>query len=357
MLQESGNNNEVLHAAELEAAFSSFNQASSSLAEIYRDLESRVSTLTSELYNTRIERTKEFDERERIAKRLGNILRVLPAGVILLDGNGCVTEQNPAAEELLGANVVEQNWSRVVERSFCPRWDDGHDITLRDGRRVNLSTQSLGNESGQLILLVDVTDNRNMQSQLERLKHLSALGDMASALAHQIRTPLSSALLYASNMLNLSMDESTRCRFHEKLIGRLQHLESLVKDMMLFARGRSLEGECVSIKNLFSEFVESAESQIESTDSKLTLDIQCPHLCINANPAAFLSVLQNLLDNAIQAGGEGTQVEVAVKQSGKDEVRISFSDNGPGLDEQTGKKYSNRFLQHEHKAVVLGLPL
>ena len=185
---------------DLQQAFSSFGEASSQLSEVYITLERQVAVLSAELVALRDERAEQNKENEHIARRLQGLLEVLPAGLVVLDKNGIIEEHNPAAVDLLGSPLQGETWRSVVERSFRPQWDDGHDITLIDNRCVNISTQSLEAEAGQIVLIKEVTETKHLQLQLDRLKRLSAMGDMASSLAHQIRTPLSTALLYSSHL-------------------------------------------------------------------------------------------------------------------------------------------------------------
>lgn len=181
----------------LEQAFALFNQVSSQLSESYNMLEARVSELKGELEVVSAQRMAELGEKERLANRLQHLLDLLPGGVIVIDGQGHVREANPAACELLGAPLVGELWRQVIARSFAPREDDGHEVSLRDGRRLSIATRSLDAEPGQLVLLNDLTETRRLQGQLARHERLSSLGRMVASLAHQIRTPLSAALLYA----------------------------------------------------------------------------------------------------------------------------------------------------------------
>ena len=98
--------------------------------------------------------------------------------------------------ELLG-----KKWNQIVEAFFSPKDDDGHEVSMKSGRRVSISTRSLDQEVGQIILITDQTETRRLQDELSRGQRLSALGKTVSALAHQIRTPLSAATLYASHLL------------------------------------------------------------------------------------------------------------------------------------------------------------
>ncbi|MFM9745848.1 histidine kinase dimerization/phospho-acceptor domain-containing protein, partial [Streptomyces brasiliscabiei] len=68
------------------------------------------------------------------------------------------------------------------------------------------------------------------------MQRLSALGKMVASLAHQVRTPLSAAMLYAANLGSKRLPESSRGDFHTKLMSRLRDLETQVNDMLLFAK-------------------------------------------------------------------------------------------------------------------------
>ena len=135
---------------------------------------------------------------EEQVERYKQVLDVMPAGVILLDTQGVVHEANPEAQRLLEMPLVGQKWFEVIQQAFSPREDDGHEISLRNGRKVRLAISA--STTGQLILITDLTETRLLQSRISDLQRLSSLGRMVASLAHQVRTPLSSAMLYASNL-------------------------------------------------------------------------------------------------------------------------------------------------------------
>src|SRR5690606_18469512 len=87
------------------------------------------------------------------------------------------------------------------------------------------------------VLLTDLTETRRLQDQLARHERLSALGRMVASLAHQIRTPLSAALLYASHLSEQELPFEQQQRFAGRLKERLHELEHQVRDMLVFARG------------------------------------------------------------------------------------------------------------------------
>lgn len=340
---------------ELEQAFNNFNEASNHLTHVYMDLERQVAILSSELVSVKDKREQEYEERERIAKRLQNLLQVMPAGIVVLDNNGTVVERNPAAGGLLGEPLLGEAWCDIVDRSFSPRWDDGHDITLVDDRCVNISTQSLDSESGQLILIKETTETKRLQQQLDRLKRLSAMGDMASSMAHQIRTPLSTALLYASHLRNANLDAELRGRFVLKLLNRLQHLESLVDDMLLFARGGKFDSSPVSVRDFISELTESIEPQLEQAHAKLLLNNSAGEVRIDINRNTFISTLHNLVNNAVHASKYPITITVNVRELNEDTVEIAIADDGPGIDPAIQDKVFEPFFTTHGEGTGLGL--
>lgn len=249
----------------IEQAFTLFNQVSSQLSQSYSLLEARVSELKGELAVVSAQRIDELSEKERLANRLQNLLDLLPGGVIVIDGQGLVREANPAASQLLGEPLIGQLWRQVIARSFAPRKDDGHEVSLRDGRRLSIATRSLDAEPGQLVLLNDLTETRRLQDQLARHERLSSLGRMVASLAHQIRTPLSAAMLYASHLADdePALSAETRQRFAATLKERLHELEHQVRDMLVFARGELPLGDRVTPKALFQALQQAAQAHVQ----------------------------------------------------------------------------------------------
>lgn len=222
------------------------------------------------------------------------IFTALPTGVLLLDGEGRITRANPAALTLLGEPLEGQAWRQIIARCFQPREDDGHEISLRDGRRVQLSTQPLPDQPGQLVFITDLTETRQLQDRVNHMKRLSALGNMAASLAHQIRTPLSAAMLYAANLANRTLKPESRTQFQQKLMARLQDLEKQINDILLFARnGDNQVVAPVSVQGLLAEVQAGAEAFCQQQGCALHMEAPEPDLCLLANSSALAGAINN----------------------------------------------------------------
>lgn len=289
--------------------------------------------------------------------RLQHLLQVLPTGVVVLDARGFVQQANPVAISMLGEPLVGQRWLDVITRSFRPRSDDGMEVSLHDGRRVQLAITSLQPEPGQLIVLTDLTETRQLQSRIAHLQRLSALGKMMASLAHQIRTPLASAMLYAQNLTSQKLDQQARQQFQHKLLHRLQDLEQQVNDLLLFARsGREQQVAHLSMQQLLSEVEQSVEAMVLQYAGELVVELPEPDLPVLGNHTALSGALSNLIQNALQHAGPGARVEVsAIASPDGQSVTLAVEDQGPGVPEHLQQQIFDPFFTTRSNGTGLGL--
>lgn len=342
---------------ELEQAFREFSSLSEKLTESYRELEQRVASLSGELADVSAQRMQELAERERIADRLENLLDLLPGGIVVLDGQGRVQDCNPAALELLGEPLKGEIWLEIIDRSFSPRGDDGHEVSLRDGRRVSIATRSLGNTPGQIILLTDQTETRQLQEAVSRQERLAAMGRMVASLAHEIRTPLSAAMIYSSHLCKPDLGEQQRIRFAEKARARLEHLEQQVRDMLLFARGESVLGDLVDVDELIEGVMSVVEPTATNADATLVLRNRIMDAKVLCSRDALTGAIVNLVNNAVEAGGAGSWVQIATRLDDEEQLQIMVSDSGPGIAPEEIERVFEPFYTTKASGNGLGLAI
>ncbi|WP_426155729.1 sensor histidine kinase [Pseudomonas sp. TSRC2-2] len=336
----------------LEQAFQLFNQMSSQLTDSYSLLEARVTELKGELAVVSAQRMQELAEKERLANRLQNLLDLLPGGVIVIDGHGLVREANPAAIDLLGSPLEGELWRHVIARCFAPREDDGHEISLKNGRRLSISTRSLDAEPGQLVLLNDLTQTRHLQDQLARHERLSSLGRMVASLAHQIRTPLSAALLYASHLTEQQLPLETQQRFAGRLKERLHELEHQVRDMLVFARGELPLTDRVTPNALMQSLQAAALTHVQDLPIRWQCDSHAGELLCNRD--TLVGALLNLLENAIQASAGEARLKVHCYTRGNT-LRLCVSDSGSGIEPTVLARLGEPFFTTKVTGTGLGL--
>ncbi|MCT6700577.1 sensor histidine kinase [Rheinheimera sp. 4Y26] len=290
-------------------------------------------------------------------KRLQHILQALPTGVVVLDSKGYVQHANPVAIEMLGEPLIWQRWLDVITRSFRPRSDDGLEVSLHDGRRVQLAISALEDGAGQLIVLTDLTETRQLQSRIAHLQRLSSLGKMMASLAHQIRTPLSSAMLYAQNLCSQKIAPTARLQFQQKLLNRLQDLEQQVNDLLLFARsGREQQVAPLSLQQLLNEVHNSVETLVQQEQGNIELLLPEPDLLILGNHTALSGAMANLIQNALQHAGPGARIQLSALPGpdGK-QVLLAVEDSGPGVPRALQQQIFEPFFTTRSSGTGLGL--
>lgn len=283
----------------------------------------------------------------------GEIFNEVPSGLVLLDGSGRVARANRAALMLLGEQLEGESWGNIIQRVFCLRPDDGHEVSLRNGRRVQISTQPLKQQEGQLIQITDLTETRCLQDQLSHMERLSALGKMAASLAHQIRTPLAAAMLYGANLANRTLSNEARGSFQKKLMDRLRDLETQVSDVLLFARnGEQQVVSAIELTELITSIERGAEAMLQQVGASLRIEMDSPPIPLLANSTALASAINNLLANALQAGA--TQLLVSAHRAG-DDVLVRVVDNGRGMSRELLARIFEPFYTTRSNGTGLGL--
>ncbi|HEX7112563.1 MAG TPA: ATP-binding protein [Mizugakiibacter sp.] len=338
-------------ASELERAFALFNDTSRVLAESYRELEQQAALLRTQLAAADAARERESLARARIAERLHGLLEALPGGVVVLGGDGRVQECNAGARELFGALRPGEPWPAIAARAFGSDIDDGA-LRLADGRSVALSTRRLP-DGGEVLLFTDDSEARALQAKLARHERLSAMGEMSARLAHQLRTPLAAALLYASRLAEGGLNAATAQRLGDKIQARLRHLERLIADMLAFARGDGAGAERIAVEALLAEIVRAAGPQ-RAPGARLECTDASGGAALRGQRELLASALGNLAVNALQAAGAGGCVRIAAGRGGG-RVRIAIRDDGPGIAAELAERIFEPFFTTRSGGTGLGL--
>ena len=337
----------------LEAAFLAFNAVSDQLQHSYAGLQAEVSRLQRELAQANRKSADEAQKNAELASRLAALLEALPGGVVMLDGHGVVRELNATATDFFGTPLQDTAWAAVRERAFHPGSGEAGDLALHDGRRLNLAQRLLDPGPGRVLLFTDVTEHRKVQELVARHQRLAALGEMAAALAHQIRTPLSAALLYTENAARSELSADKRQSLLAKAGRCLHDLEQLVADMLRFARGASNAETPVRLGELL-DAVRDAVAGITRDDQSIEFEIRDAELVFGANREALTGAILNLASNALQHAGADATVSITARRHGAN-LELRVSDNGPGVPREFHDKIFEPFFTSRADGTGLGL--
>jgi two-component system sensor histidine kinase FlrB len=333
--------------SELQAAFLAFGSVSEQLSGAFDSLRGQVAQLRADLGEAHA-------GKEHLAARLSALVNGLPGGVLVLDSRGEIREYNPAALELLGDPLLGELFGAVCARATLNPRGIGEHTELRSGRFVNVSRRELDN-GGEVVLLTDVTESHLMQIFLTRQQRLLTLGELAAGLAHQIRTPLAAALLYASQMTLSDRSPVDLARCAEKTVGSLKQLDKLVNDMLAFAHGGATR-EAVSVSALLEQVAQWLRPALRD-GVRLTIRTQAPDLMVRANAPSLVSAVLNLATNALQAAAAPLNLELLARRSAAGRAQILVSDNGPGVPAAIRERIFEPFFTTRTRGNGIGLSI
>jgi two-component system sensor histidine kinase FlrB len=204
---------------------------------------------------------------------------------------------------------------------------------------------------------MDVTDQRKLDEVLARHRRLAMLGEMVATVAHQIRTPVTSALLYSSTAIQPFIGEAKRTACIEKSIACLSDLEALIKDMLMYAGGYAATAESpIAVAQLLRK-VEDAVRPLCSPGQTLSVAVPAGDIRVRGNAEALASAIQNLVVNALQMCGPQASVWLsgAVDAASSDTVQIRVADNGPGFAAADMARIFEPFFSRRPNGTGLGL--
>jgi two-component system sensor histidine kinase FlrB len=353
-----------LKAQELQRAFDAFNQVSLALTQSYQGLQGRVESLTAELAVANGELRRQYEEKEALSERLSLLLKALPAGVVVLDSAARVSEANAAASAMFAQALIGESWPLLAQAALVAA--EAPDEWQLGARRLAIAESPLDSAGGRILLIHDVTAAHTLKAELERNQRLVAMGEMAASLAHQLRTPLATALLYSANLAQPGLAEAARLRFADKTSAQLKRLERLIQEVLLFARGESIGRDSTPARQLLAEAAQTVEPLFLEKGIAFRIVGGAPETVVTGSRKALVGALVNLLENALEAcltaGEERTAATKRAEVSlGADlvagQLRITVHDTGAGIAPEIQARVFEPFFTTSGQGTGLGLAI
>ncbi len=363
-------------------AFEFFNENTKKLELSYKKLEEKVSDLNLELENKNEELSQNLMEMDSVKNHLNNILESLDIGVVAFDLDCTITIFNKAAEEITGLSrkrVVGTKYGNIYGSTESNDPSPLNIFTSKEEYRnieksvpnfrrglipIEYSLSRILNKNNEVIGGVEVFSNlteiKQLRDQVERSKTLTALGEMAANVAHEIRNPLGGIGGYA-NLLERDLDvDDPRRNLVKKIIEGVASLNRIATNLLIYTRPMMPKLRTDNVKRIIEEVLYLIEVENEQEDRQIEMIRDYPKTDVLAriDPELIQQVFINLIKNANQAMKNSGKLTVSLRNM-KDPfmAEVSIKDTGEGMSEEVMSKIFNPFFTTKTDGTGLGLAI
>ncbi len=321
------------------------------LAESFNSMSRQLAARIDELQ-------RKSEELASHGERLETVLGGMVEGVLAVDRDQRILFANRAAHGLLefATHDVEGRpiWEAVrnpaiqelVRKSLETSTQDRVELELaRTQSIVELSATRLPGEPcpGVILVLYDVTELRRLENIRQQF---------VSNVSHELKTPLTAIQAYAETLLGGAIDDPEHNRqFLRRIEEQADRLHALILDLLRLARIESGENAfaltAVSLGEAAEACVEEHQAIAETKQLTLTTQPASSPICVFADAEALRTILDNLIENAINYTPAGGQVQVRWRMENS-QALLEVQDTGVGIAEEHRTRIFERFYRADN---------
>jgi two-component system sensor histidine kinase HydH len=305
----------------------------------------------------------------------GNILAQMREGVVTIDREDTILMFNRRAEELLGVtaegfggrslNTLQQGHTATLARLFS-REDGSTELLLkeRDGSErileVSISTtrNTTGEPESRTALLRDLTAARQLEREVRRKDKLTAMGELASGVAHEIRNPLNAMGLIAQRFGKEFTPRRGVREFRslaEVMQSETRRVNGIIRQFLAFARPPALRKITTQLPEFFDRIAATFAAQ--SAEKGVAFTTSCDaELEAEIDPDQMTQAMLNVLQNALDATPRGGRINLTARAIGR-KVRVTVKDTGKGISPTELEKIFNLYYTTKPDGSGLGLSI
>jgi two-component system sensor kinase FixL len=324
------------------------------------------------------ERVKLEDRLRSSEARWRSIVESAVDGIVVIDSHGRIESFNAAAERLFGyreTEVIGQNVNMLMPSPYHEDHDEylarylrtgeqkiigiGREVTgkRRDGRtfpvHLSVGEMSVNGERKFTGILHDLSVRIRMEEQLREQTALARLGEMAAVIAHEVKNPLA-GIRGAIQVIGGRLPQGSKdAAVVKEIVNRIDALNELMKDLLLFARPPQPRPAPVDLSGLIRTTADLLSGDPALKSIAVRVEGDAPPAQVDAELMKI--VFQNLLVNGAQAmHGQGAIVVTVAAGDGV--CRVTFRDSGPGIPADVRERIFTPFFTTKARGTGLGLP-
>lgn len=317
------------------------------------------------------------DEYNRFRSFTSNVLESMSEAVIVTDNRGSITLFNMAAEKLFGLDsnsVIGKNLNTIIsediltdelrnnmrqnpvvnfEKKFMRGEASGYfDIS------VSLTPDEAGELSNYTFVISDITEKRKLESRARQTEKLTAMGELASGVAHEIRNPINAIGMIAQRLnreFSPVADNEDYKAITRLLKEEVDRINRIITQFLNYAKPLGINKKKVDADKFFKDLTALFDTQMRAKEITFELSGSAEKP-VNIDPELMKQALINILSNAIDATGQKGKIGLSyfIKN---DNLIIEVSDNGTGISEEDLKHIFDLYFTRKNDGTGIGLSI
>ncbi len=320
-----------------------------------------------------------------------SVLENLKGGLVVIDKHGVVTKANPAAKHLIDTLYMGNIDGKSLDEIFGPdtasllQKNDSassHEIKVINLRKKEISLEFTtspiqDNDNGPMgtvIAFSDVTEQRKMGAKFDKLNRISAISEIASAVAHEIKNPLAGIKSMSQILDSRLADGDENKEFIDRILKQVDRLDQLLNEFFSYAKPPMPNKQKTSLNDVIREAWHIAEARGNKKGLSLHEKLSADPAVLWADPEQLQQVFINLFQNAVEATGDNSYVEVTSDYLSKPSKKydlslfkglnddfsylvVIISDTGGGISQDMEEKIFEPFVTNKSNHSGLGLSM
>lgn len=294
------------------------------------------------------------------------LMDTTPLGIVITNKEGTISNFNQSAQDITGWEqqlVVGKHISILNDLSpyFHYVLDEKEaieniELTMPDQQKTCLVDVlplfNHGNLIGAFGQFKDVTSYIQLQNQVIQSEKLSEIGRLSAGFAHEIRNPLTSII----GLTKLLQIDESQSKYIEIIQSELERIKNLVNEFVMYGKPGNGQKQITNLVTIIKDTIELMNHTAQKQHAKLHFKEPDDQVSFYVDESQFKQILINLINNALDAMGEGGNVWIDLKVT-KTNLFITISDEGKGMSAEEIENFGTPFFSTKEKGLGIGLSI
>jgi signal transduction histidine kinase len=206
---------------------------------------------------------------------------------------------------------------------------------------------------GTFVIVRDITGLKDKEELIRKSEKLSIVGELAAAVAHEVRNPLTSIKGFLQ-LLQYKASEDKEIGYYDIMLSEIERINFIVSEFMVLSKPQSVIYRNENISSILTDVIILLETIAIVKNIEVTKELE-PDIMVNCEANQIKQVFINIFKNAIEAVPKNGKIDINVTKWEEDTVRIRFTDNGRGIPSELLSRLGEPFYTTKEKGTGLGL--